>query len=315
MNKKHILKIACLVMLPFFVFGQTVNVVTDRPDATYEAGESMNFIVTGGTGMANYVIHYDHGVTPAIERGTIQLGGTVEVPFTLDEPGTVIFLVVATDGLDVVGATFSPFEIEPYEEDPADYDEFWESQKSRLAAIPLDPQITPITTPNPNTEDFRISLGSVDGRRLYGYISIPIGGTNLPAVITHSAFGVGPNLCVPRPEIADELGAISMSIWMHDAEPDTQAADAYEPMAWNNRDSVYFQYGVLGILRSMDYIQTMPEFRGEGIALNGVSEGGGMSLLTAGIDDRVTAVSASIFAHAEHTGFRFGRASGFPQTI
>ncbi len=303
------------MLLPFFIFGQTVNVTTDRPDATYEAGESMNFIVTGGSGSANYVIHYDHGVTPALERGTIQLGGTIEIPFTLNEPGAVICLVVANDGLDVIGATFSPFDIEPYEDDPADFDAFWAAQKAKLAAVPLDPQLTPITTPNPNTTDFRISLGSIEGRRLYGYLSIPNGGIDLPAVITHSAFGVGPNLCVPRPEIADELGAISMAIWMHDGEPDTQVADAYEPMIWDNRDSIYFRYGVFGILRAMDYIQTMPEFRGEGIILNGVSEGGGMSLLTAGIDDRVTGVSASIFAHAEHTGFKYGKASGFPHYL
>ena len=315
MSKKHISLLACLIMLPFLIFGQTVNVVTDRPDATYEAGESMNFIVTGGSGSANYVIHYDHGVTPALARGTIQLGGTVEIPFTLDEPGAVICLVVATDGLDVIGATFSPFEIEPYEDDPADYDAFWDEMKSQLAAVPLDPQLTSITTNNANTDDFRISLGSVEGRRLYGYVSIPKGGTNLPAVITHSAFGIGPNLCVPRPEIADELGAISMSIWMHDGEPDTQVTDAYEPMAWDDRDQIYFRYGVLGMLRAMDYIEIMPEFRGQGIILNGVSEGGGMSLMTAGIDDRVTGVSASIFAHAEHTGFNYGKASGFPHYL
>ena len=316
MNKKTYFLVFCLFVLPFLVIGQTVNVTTDRPDGTYETNESMNFIVTGGSGSANYVIHYDQGITPAIARGTIDLnGGTTQIPFTLDHPGTVICLVVASDGLDVIGATFSPFDIEPYEDDPDDFDEFWEGQKNRLATIPIDPQLTPISSPNPNVNDFRISLASIEGRRLYGYLSVPVGGSNLPAVISHAAFGIGPNAAIPRPDIADELNAITLSIWMHDGEPDTQVPDAYEPMSWFDRDSIYYRFGVLGIIRAMDYIETMSEFRGDGIALTGVSEGGGMSILAAGIDDRVTAVGASIFAHAEHTGFRFGRASGFPHYL
>ena len=315
MLNKNISLIALLMLLPIVIFSQ-LKLTTNRTDATYVAGESMNFVVTGGFGTANYVIHYDHGITPALARGTVQLGGTVNIPFQLNEPGTVICTVSGASGFDVTGAAFSPFEIQPYEDDPADFDSFWQRQKNRLAAVPISPQRTEIFTTGDNrTRDYKISLGNIEGRRVYGYLSIPVGGSNLPAVITHAAFGVGPNLCVPRPEIAADLNAISMSIWMHNTEPDRQSFDAYKPMQWDDPNSIYYRFGVLGIIRAIDYIYSLPEFRGSGIGLNGISEGGGMSMLVAGIDNRVTAVSASIFAHAEHTGYKYGKASGFPHYL
>ena len=315
MNKKHTFLFAFILMLPAIIYSQ-LKVTTNDPDATYEAGRQMNFVVTGGSGTATYTISYDHGITAPISSGTIQLNGfSTNIPFRLDEPGTVICTVTNNGQGDIAGAAFSPFDIQPYEDDPIDFNIFWNNQKNRLASVPISPQFFEVTTWDHRTRTYQFSLGMIDNRRVHGYISIPLNGTNLPAVITHAAFGVGPNLCVPRPEIAADLNAISVSMWMHNAPPDQQSFDAYKPMQWDDENSNYYRYGVLGIMRVIDYIYTRPEFRGSGIGLNGISEGGGMSLLTAGVDDRVTAVSASIFAHSEHTGYKYGKASGFPHYL
>ncbi len=302
-------------MLPTIIFSQ-LRVSTDDPDATYEAGQLMNFVVTGGSGTATYTINYDHGITAPVSSGTIQLNGfSTNIPFRLNEPGTVICTVTNNGQGDAAGAAFSPFDIQPYEADPFDFDIFWNTQKNKLAAVPLNPQFFEVATWDNRTRTYQFSLGMIDNRRVHGYISIPLNGSNLPAVITHAAFGVGPNICVPRPEIAADLNAISVSIWMHNTSPDQQSVDAYKPMQWDDANSNYYRYGVLGIMRAIDYVYTRPEFRGSGIGLNGISEGGGMSLLTAGVDNRVTAVSASIFAHSEHTGYKYGKASGFPHYL
>ncbi len=301
-----------IIFCTFSLFGQ-LTIATDQADATYNVGESMNFVVRGGSGLANYTIHYDHGVTPAITAGSIQLnGGTTNIPFRGTEPSVVLCTVTNNGQTAVSGAAFSPFDIQPFEEDPVDFDAFWQNQKNELAAVPINPRMTPISTWDNRTRSYRINLGTVDGRRVYGYLSIPLTPGNYPAIITHAAFGVGPNLCVPRPEIAADIGAISLSIWMHNAEPDQQAPNAYFPKNWDNPSRNYFRYGILGIIRAIDYIQTLPEFDGQNIGLNGISEGGGMSILAAGIDSRVKAVTASIFAHGEHSGYKYGRASGFP---
>ena len=292
-----------------------LSVKADRPDATYRAGEQMSFVFSGaGGGTATYRIQYDRGHAPEITSGTVEaFGGQGTIPFTLNEPGFVFCYVTINGQTNLAGAAFSPFEIDEYESDPDDYDEFWDGWKAQLAAVPMNPSVTPLfPDPNAQTTDFRISLGHIDGRRVYGYVSIPPGEGPFPAIITHASFGGFANTCIPRPEIALEVGAISVSIWMHNIQPDQQANDAYLPEVWSERNTIYHRYGILGLVRTMDYIETMPEFNGEDIGLFGVSEGGGLSMLAAAIDDRATMVGSSIFAMSEHTGFKHDRASGFP---
>ena len=318
MNKSiPTLKLGIFLIL-FFQFSVLIaqfSVKADRPDATYRAGEQMNFIFSGaGGGTATYTIRYDRGQAPDITSGTVQaFGGQGAIPFTLNEPGFVFCYVTLNGQTSVAGAAFSPFEIDEYEPDPADFDEFWNGWKAKLAAVPMSPQVTPLfPDPNAQTKDFRISLGQIDGRRVYGYLSIPPGNGPFPAIITHSSFGGNANFCIPRPEIALEVGAISLSIWMHNTQPDIEDFNAYKPEVWGDKDRIYHRYGVLGLVRAMDFIESLPEYNGRDLGLFGVSEGGGMSMLAAAVDDRPTMVGASIFAMSEHTGFKYDRASGFP---
>ena len=316
-NYNPTLKLGILLFLLFqFSFAMAqFSVKADRPDATYQAGEQMNFIFSGaGGGTATYRIQYDRGHAPEITSGTVQaFGGQGSIPFTLDEPGFVFCYVTLNGQTSVAGAAFSPFEINEYEADPDDFDEFWDGWNAQLAAVPMNPVVTPLfPDPNAQTKDFRINLGQIDGRRVYGYLSIPPGNGPFPAIITHSSFGGNANFCIPRPEIALEVGAISLSIWMHNTEPDIEDFNAYKPEVWNDKDRIYHRYGVLGLVRAMDFIESLPEYNGKDLGLFGVSEGGGMSMLAAAVDDRPTMVGASIFAMSEHTGFHYDRASGFP---
>ena len=303
-----------LLFLGFHLNAQ-LTVKADRPDATYQAGQSMNFVVTGvGGGNADYIIRYDRGQAPDITSGSVPIqGGVANIPFKLDHPGFVFCYVTAGGQTNLAGAAFSPFQIEEYEPDPADFDAFWQGWKDKLAAVPMSPVVTPLfPDPNAQTKDFRINLGHIDGRRVYGYLSIPPGEGPFPAVITHSSFGGNANFCIPRPEIALEVGAISLSIWMHNTEPDREDFNAYQPEVWNDENRIYHRYGILGVVRAMDFIESLPEYDGENLGLFGVSEGGAMSILAAGIDDRPKIVGASIFAMCEHDGFNYDRASGFP---
>ena len=308
----------------FFAFGllllgqssiAQLSVTADQPDAYYEAGQAMNFIISGGSGTATYEIRYDRGHTPPITQGTVTVtGGIGYIPFILNEPG-MVFCEVTLNGQNAIcGAAFSPFEIQPYEADPADFDSFWQGLKNQLAAVPINPVLTPLfPDPNMQTTDYRINLGFIDGRRVYGYLSIPPGAGTFPAVITMASHGGLPNLCIPRTQMAIETGAISLSIWMHNAEPDqTPTSAAYWPEIYDDPNQNYYRYGPLAIIRAIDYIETMPEFNGQKIGLSGNSEGGGMSILAAGIDNRIDMVAASLFSMSEHTGLKYNKASGFP---
>ncbi len=317
MNKSFYFPLWVMIFLLFqslSVFAQ-MRVFTDQPDATYTAGEPMNFIFEGaGNGTATYNIRYDRGQAPDIAEGTVQVfGGRGQIPFTLNEAGFVYCYVTLNGQTSLAGAAFSPFQIDEYEDDPADFDAFWKRWKDKLAAVPMNPVVTPLfPDPNAQTTDYRINLGHIDGRRVYGYLSIPPGNGPFPAIITHSSFGGNANFCIPRPEICLEVGAISLSIWMHNTEPDVEDFNAYKPEVWDDEEQIYYRYGVLGLVRAMDFIESLPEYNGKDLGLFGVSEGGGLSILAAGVDDRPTMVGASIFALSEHSGYKYNKASSFP---
>ena len=55
-----------------------------------------------------------------------------------------------------------------------------------------------------------------------------------------------------------------------------------------------------------------PNFNQEDIAVMGFSQGGGLAMMVAGVDDRVDVLASSIPSHCQHGGIEENKASGFP---
>jgi len=95
-----------------------LQVNASRPDATYEAGEQMYFEVLSDTwGEVRYIIRFDPK-TPPLKTGTIIVnpGVPARIPFTLEEPGSVLCRATK-DSLSMVGgAIFSKYDLQGYGE-------------------------------------------------------------------------------------------------------------------------------------------------------------------------------------------------------
>ena len=57
---------------------------------------------------------------------------------------------------------------------------------------------------------------------------------------------------------------------------------------------IYYKYGVLGAIRAIDYIFSRSDFNGSEMGVMGVSQGGGLAYLVAGVDDRVNLLLNSV---------------------
>jgi cephalosporin-C deacetylase-like acetyl esterase len=68
----------------------------------------------------------------------------------------------------------------------------------------------------------------------------------------------------------------------------------------------------MGCIRAVDFINSLPEFDGENLAVNGGSQGGALSIITAGLDNRIKYLAAFYPALSEMTGYLKGRAGGWP---
>ena len=67
-------------------------------------------------------------------------------------------------------------------------------------------------------------------------------------------------------------------------------------------------------MRAIDYLETRDDYSGV-VAINGVSQGAGLSMLMAGIDDRISLMAQSNGALCQHSGILENKASGFPYYI
>ncbi len=310
----------CLkAVLLAFVFLQSFTLLlaqpelrTNRASGYYEAGENMTFLVDPiASGEIRYKIFYDEKTEP-IQQGTVFASSSnsdVAISFTLDEPGVVFCEVEQFNQRDKVVAVFSPYEITQTEPEPGDFDQFWDGLKAELAAVPMSPSIQQIGE-SQYTTTYQISLRQIDNRRVYGYLAVPKGAGPFPAILELPAFGDNP--ISPEEVVAERAGAIHMKIVIHNAPANQSDPNAYQPDIIDNRDENYFRWAVLSGLRSLDYLTSRSDWDGENLAVTGVSQGGALSTMVSGLDDRVTLMSIAHPSHHEHAGNAYEVASGWP---
>ncbi len=276
----------------------------------------MNFVVvSSSSGEVSYTISY-HANVPIVTSGVIEVEEDVPtlIPFNSGVPAMVICEVEKGSKHDQVAAAFSPYEINPFEEEPADFDEFWDSQKDLLTAVPVNP-VLELMDENDYETTYELQLDNIDGRHVYGYISVPIGPGPFPAVLTLPPYGADADIVSPAETVAERGGAISVIISVHNTPPDEEDPNSYEPDDYTTKEGLYYRYSLLGAIRAIDYIFSRDDFDGESLAVNGVSQGGGLSTILAGLDDRVKLLVGSNGTMGQHSGIAYGRASGFPYYV
>lgn len=295
-----------------------VSVSLDRASQQYSAGETVRFrVVSAAGGAVSFRIGYD-AITPVLQTGVLQTvaGVPAEVNFSLPAAGAVFFW--AEQGIEKhsAQAVFSPQQIQPAETEPADFDTFWAVQATAAKALPLNPVLTFVHSTARSTT-WLLQLDHLDGRKIYGYLSVPIApaGSQFPALVHFPPLGFNAGLVHPLDYMTDELGCLTLALSIHNASPDQTDPLAYQPNDATNRNNIYYRYAVLLGLRAVDYLFSRADFDKSNLALAGESQGGGLAMMVAGLDARVDLVVGSITALSEHGAWKFGRATGFPNYV
>jgi cephalosporin-C deacetylase-like acetyl esterase len=310
-----------------------LTVLADRPEAIYKPGENATFRIQArkegaplpGATLAITLFADGHKALGPSQRLMLDAEGKGMVVGALAEPGFLQCQVVLKDGEQSVaalgGAAFDPDKIQPAAKEPADFDSFWAAGKKALADVPIDARLTPSEKYSTRkTAVYKINLANVGGSRVWGWIAVPQQEGPLPAVLVVPGAGVyaqGPAMNFAR------TGAIALNISVHDMDVDLPQADydaahagplkGYSQQGKTDREKFYYHRVVLGCIRALDYLTSRPEWDKKHLAVAGSSQGGALSLITAGVDPRVTALSANVPAMCDHTGYTIGRVSGWPQ--
>jgi cephalosporin-C deacetylase-like acetyl esterase len=307
-----------------------VSVVPDKPGWNYKVGEKVFFNITisrFGQPIENVEIKYELGpekITPVKTETLVLKNGTFRVDGgTMKSPGFLRCQVYTTvDGFkyeDFATAAFEPENIKTVAELPSDFLEFWNKGKEELAKIPVNPVM--VLAPEACTENanvYYVNFANITGR-IYGVLSVPKKEGKYPAILSVPGAGIRPYS--PDPRYA-EMGIIYLQIGIHGIpvnlpqfvynELSAGALRNYWTFNLDDRDIYYYKRVYLGCVRSVDFIFTLPQFNGVDIAVTGGSQGGALSLVTAGMDPRIKYLGALYPAICDITGYLHNRAGGWP---
>jgi cephalosporin-C deacetylase-like acetyl esterase len=309
-----------------------IQIRPDHADWRYKTGEEAVFTVN----ITRFAVPLD-GV-----KVKYTLGYEKQAPFKTDEiivkngqfqvkaegmkvPGFLTCRVSADhDGFrysNLAQVGYEPENIRPASECPADFNRFWDRAKAENAKIPLNPIMTLMPEWCTSTVDvYHVSVQNYSvNAKIYGMLCIPRQAGKYPAVLRVPGAGVARM----RPEIAlSEKGMIVFSIGIHgipqtlpdQAYPDLAngALKGYQYFNLDDRDNYYYKRVFLGCSRAVDFLFTLEQFDGKNMAVWGGSQGGGLSLVTAGLDKRIKYYVCFYPALCDHAGYLKGRAGGWP---
>ena len=335
MKKKLISILLCFVAfstLQAQIRGNSI-VVTVEPnhqDWRYDVGEKAQFQVEvrkSGTLLPNVQIDYAAGpeMYQDVKKSQTLKDGTLKLTGSMTKAGFYRVDVTAhVDGKDykgACGAAFAPEQLQPSTVMPGDFKDFWTKAIADARKTDLNP--TKRLLPERCTKDvnvYEVSFQNIQANyRTYGILCVPVKEGKYPALLRVPGAGV-------RPYGGDiwtaEQGAITLEIGIHGI-PVTMEQKVYDDVFngalmgyWefnmDDRDKHYYKRVVIGCIRALDYIEQYTPWNGKQLGVTGSSQGGFLTLATAGLDRRITYYAPVHAALCDHTNSLKGIACGWP---
>lgn len=312
-NRMILSLLLMLVIVWSYQANAQLTVSTDRSSALYQQGETAIFSVQStNSGPVQYKIYYDR-FTSIIDSGTINpvAGQEAEIRHQQAIPASLICEVSQNGQIQKSFAAFSPYETSYQEEAPADFDQFWKQQRDASDAVPLNPEIF-FLRKNDYSTTYSLRLDHIDGRKIYGLVVVPDSPPPYTGFVSFPSFGDIPNIVEADIGLAERANAVSVSISIHNAPIDQVDPLAYQPDQVDDRLLYYQRYAIIAGIRSIDYLISRGDVAADQIGTFGVSQGGGLALSVAGVDDRVKLLAFSNPSSCNHPGLNYDLPSGFP---
>ena len=334
MKRLAFLLLTVLTMLPIEaqIRGNSivVTVEPDHKDWNYRVGEIAKFTVEvrrSGTLVNDVTIDYATGPemyqdtkkTVTLKDGTLKLTGKMSSPgfYRVDVTAHV-------DGKDYRGAcaaAFSPEKLQPSTVMPSDFKEFWQQSIAEARKTDLDP--TKRLLPERCTKDvnvYEVSFHNEQwGSRTYGILCVPVREGKYPALLRVPGAGVRPYegdvYTASQGVITLEIGIHGVPVTMQQGVYDNLnngALRGYWEFNMDSREKHYYHHVIMGCIRAMDYIEQYTPWGGKNAGVTGSSQGGFLTLATAGLDKRITCYAPVHAALCDHTNSLRGIACGWP---
>lgn len=326
-------------------FAATIEVEQDRADALYRTGDEATFAVTvkgddGAplkSGTATWTLDNFGSKKFASGRTDLAEGNPFNVKGRMDEAGFLRLQVHSGTNSVVWSVGYDVEKIRQNEPRPADFDEYWTSEKARLEReVPLDPKMTLDERLSTKTYNcYRVNFATFGGKRVYGFMAVPKDSSKAPFRVRVNVPGAGPGV-VSAGTGADEIHLV-MNV--HTFEPKATHEEQRAQMLLQNavlaerfglpnrnaycsiagigesREDYWYHDVMLGINRAVDWVCARPDVDLSQITYFGSSQGGGFGLFLCYLNRHFTKALVAVCAITGHYGYRQGRQNGWPNLI
>lgn len=315
------------------VRGNEIRVVVspDHADWVYGLNEKSTFTIQVWKAqnlLPGVTIDYELGpemYPTEVKKGVVLKDGSLKVQGVMKTPGFLRCKVKAqVDGRTYEGlatTAYAPQQLQPVTELPADFREYWAETLKRARTTPLNPMMTLLPERCTDTDNvYQVSFQTKAwGGRFYGILSVPKAEGKYPALLRVPGAGVRPysgdTYTAPGKVITLEVGIHGIPVTMQQSVYDALANGAlgnYWTFSRDNQDAFYYNRVIVGALRAVDFICSLPQYNGKALGVTGSSQGGALSVITAALDPRVTFFAAVHPALCDHEAFFKKRACGWP---
>ncbi len=261
----------------------------------------------------------------AVLRTKLECPGFVWLHVVLaDEKGTVLR---RKNGEQITFDGGAGVEIEKLKSlpEPPDFDSFWQRQKQRLAEVPMGlPEIRKISKAGAKTDVFAIRIPCAGPQPVSGYLRMPAHAApkSLKATVCYHGYGT-------RPQTPDfrTIDRIEFSVNAHGYELGRDKAYyrlffesirsngknyAFDPQQNGDPEKSYFNGMALRVMRSLEFVRTLPQWNGRDLTVSGGSQGGMQAIWAAALDHTVTECHSDVTWCCDFAGpVKLGRVDGW----
>lgn len=323
----------CMWTLTAQVRGNEIRVMVspDHTDWKYNLNEKCTFtvrVLKAQNLLPGVTIDYELGpeMYPVeTEKSVLLKEGELKLQGVMKTPGFFRCKVTAHVGNQtyegLATAAYAPEQLQPVTELPADFNTYWANTLEYARKTPLNPVMTLLPERCTETDNvYHVSFQTKPwGGRFYGILSVPKKEGKYPALLRVPGAGVRPyagdTYTAPGKIITLEVGIHGIPVTMEQSVYDNLAAGAlngYWTFGRDNRDNFYYNRVIVGALRAVDLICSLPQYNGISLGVTGSSQGGALSVITAALDSRVTFFAAVHPALCDHEAYFKKRACGWP---
>jgi cephalosporin-C deacetylase-like acetyl esterase len=306
-----------------------VNIVVspDHDDWKYKVNENAVFTIQvfkDNIRLQDAVVDYEIGpeAFPTEKKQSVSLkNGILTLKSTMTTPGFLRCRVWTTvNGVkydEMATAGYDVDKITPASEEPKDFDAFWTQAIEDARRTPLDAKMTLLPercTSSVNFYEVNFANGNA---RVYGILTVPKKEGKYPAVLKVPGAGIRPyyGTVIDNNTIVLEIGIHGIPVTMPTEVYNNLNAgslNGYPSFNTADKDKHYYKRVYTGCIRSVDYIFSLPQFDQQTIAVTGGSQGGALSIITAGLDQRIKYLAAYYPALCDYAGYLKKRAGGWP---